>query len=707
MSTRRMYGLRGYLAAAGIALLGAGGAGAAAAQAAPDTAAAPVDTLAVLLKGSLYVHELTPGAAPPARAPETNAAPDTTESLPEAARALLTMLNVKDADLRDVFRTIAHEHSINLMVDNRIERRVTVRLAALPVIEALRFLCMQNGLALSRTGHIFRIAPKPEPPPVPEPPPRVAVREGLLTVDLRGDDLERVVRLVAQQSGQNIIVRRGVGGTLTGSLRGIPLEEGLRALAATNGFAIRRIDGIYHIDRLGMDAEGGPAARAFFVEARDSLIHLDVVDAPIAHILREIAAQTDADLITYDTPEERITAKADSLTLEAALDLLLRRTRATYRREGARYFIGDRETSGIADTRLIRLHHLRAEAALDLLPPRIREHATLQVVREHNGLMVTGTRDVIVEVEHIVREVDHPTPQILIEALVVDFEANDLFEFGLGFGRNREEALAARREGYRFEGGATEDAAGLQIGGNGHQVNDFLRDYVDPLTNGLFGVRTVGRLPSDFFLHIRALSAEGRATIRSRPQIATLNGHTASLKIGTTQYYILRTQTPYQNPNQVLLQNTQRFEKIEANVVLDITPWVSASGEITADIRPEFSMPVGEFDPDVPPTINTRVLESTVRLRDGETIILGGLIQDEERALHNKVPVLGSIPLLGRLFRSTTRDKVKSELVIFLTPHVFYGDARDEAKWQRLREAMDLKGLDDRSTAQKLRDRLR
>ena len=206
--------------------------------------------------------------------------------------------------------------------------------------------------------------------------------------------------------------------------------------------------------------------------------------------------------------------------MEAALDLLLRRTRATYRREGARYFIGDRETSGIADTRLIRLHHLRADAALELLPPRIREHATIQVVREHNGLMVTGTRDGILEVEHFVREVDHPTPQILIEALVVDFEANDLFELGLGFGRNREEALAARREGYRFEGGAAdEDDAGLQIGGNGHQVNDFLRDYVDPLTNGLFGVRTVGRLPSDFFLRIRALSAEGRATIFAAPTV--------------------------------------------------------------------------------------------------------------------------------------------------------------------------------------------
>ena len=213
-------------------------------------------------------------------------------------------------------------------------------------------------------------------------------------------------------------------------------------------------------------------------------------------------------------------------------------------------------------------------------------------------------------------------------------------------------------------------------------------------------------MPSDFFARIQALSVEGRVTIRSRPQIATLNGHTAKLKIGTTQYYLLRTQTPYQNPNQVILQQSQRFEKIEANVVLEITPWVSASGVITVDIRPEFSAPVGEFDPDVPPTINTRVLESTVRLRDGETIILGGLIQDEVRVIYNKVPILGGLPLLGRLFRSKSSEIVKSEQIIFLTPHVFYGDERDNEKWEALKGEMDLHGLKERSKVQKVIDRI-
>ncbi|MEM6337366.1 MAG: hypothetical protein AAF752_12420, partial [Bacteroidota bacterium] len=84
------------------------------------------------------------------------------------------------------------------------------------------------------------------------------------------------------------------------------------------------------------------------------------------------------------------------------------------------------------------------------------------------------------------------------------------------------------------------------------------------------------------------------------------------------------------------------------------------------------------------------VLESTVRLRDGETIVLGGLIEEREDVVQTKIPILGSIPLLGRLFRSERKETRKSELVIFLTPHVFYGDGQDNERWGTYREGLDL-----------------
>jgi len=123
---------------------------------------------------------------------------------------------------------------------------------------------------------------------------------------------------------------------------------------------------------------------------------------------------------------------------------------------------------------------------------------------------------------------------------------------------------------------------------------------------------------------------------------------------------------------------------------LEITPWVSSSGEVTTEIHPEFNTPVGNFNSEVPPTINSRVLDSTVRLKDGETIILGGLIQDTESVNYNKVPILGDIPLLGKLFRNRSIDNSKSELIIFITPYVFYGDGNDASRWRELQEDLEV-----------------
>lgn len=117
-------------------------------------------------------------------------------------------------------------------------------------------------------------------------------------------------------------------------------------------------------------------------------------------------------------------------------------------------------------------------------------------------------------------------------------------------------------------------------------------------------------------------------------------------------------------------QKTERFEKITAEVKLEITPWVSADGDVTVEIHPEFSTPIGQFNPEVPPTINSRILSSTVRLRDGETIVLGGLIQNSQTESRSKFPILGDIPIIGAVFRGRSTDIEDSELVVYITPHI-------------------------------------
>lgn len=242
---------------------------------------------------------------------------------------------------------------------------------------------------------------------------------------------------------------------------------------------------------------------------------------------------------------------------------------------------------------------------------------------------------------------------------MVDFNRQRLGDFGIkaGVGSPGDSSRSQFQSLFPF----------IDVALSGAQFNNLLKKYGSNL-----GLASIAKLPANFYLQIKAMESEGIANVRSRPQIATLNGHTASISIGTTQYFILKTETPISSANQVVLQESERFETIKAEMILKVTPWVNANGEITAEIHPEFSTPKNGLDPSIPPTIDHRVLDSTVKLKDGETIILGGLIQEFDNETINKFPILGHLPLLGKLFQNRSYNKTYAELVIYLTPHIYY-----------------------------------
>jgi len=641
--------------------------------------AVPGDTTAVSEQNELitYLQSIS----------DTNQVRLNYELLPESVlQTVEDVINVQDIDARDFLRALGRQYNVNIIVDNRLNQRFTLRLSEVTVIEVIIFVAQEYGLSITQTGQVLRVreyfAPEPEPILVE---PSIAFENGLLSVDLQEVQLSEFARKLTQETGYNIILRNGVNGSVSGYLNEVDFETGLSTILVNNGFSLRDNNGIYVIDRLGFSSQEGGGASNFWITMEDGLISMDVVNANVTDIIREIGYQSDVNMITYGLPNNTITAKASGLTIEQALTYIFRGTSYTYRKEGEMYIIGDKSTSGIASNRLIRLKHIRSDVVVDLLPASVVDNATVQVIKEQNGLMVIGTNDVIVELENFIQEIDYPTPQIMIEALVVDVNTSDIYQLGTTLASGGAPDSSFFNPFTILFGTGSDQDGGLSIQGSGVDANAAF----SPGGN-LFGIRNLGRLPRDFFFRIQALDQEGLVTVQSRPQISTLNGHTASIEIGTTQYYIFTSTTPLQSPNQIVTQESQRFEQIEANVLLEITPWVSASGDVTVDIKPEFNTPVGTFSSEIPPTINSRVLDSTVRLKDGETIILGGLIQETEIDNVNKVPILGNIPLLGRLFRNKSTSTIKSELVVFVTPYVFYGDGGDSYRWNQLRDELDL-----------------
>lgn len=156
----------------------------------------------------------------------------------------------------------------------------------------------------------------------------------------------------------------------------------------------------------------------------------------------------------------------------------------------------------------------------------------------------------------------------------------------------------------------------------------------------------------------------------ANPTLSTLNGREASFHVVTTsRYWDPRTVVNSGNnsgkdENQGNTSVVSSFKTVETGIKLKLKPWVSASGEITVEIQPEISDSAGTSSGSSLPQTNDRTVQTTVRVKDGETIIIGGLIQQTEYIDTAKVPILGDLPIIGFLFRSQNKTVAESEFII-------------------------------------------
>jgi type II secretory pathway component GspD/PulD (secretin) len=158
-----------------------------------------------------------------------------------------------------------------------------------------------------------------------------------------------------------------------------------------------------------------------------------------------------------------------------------------------------------------------------------------------------------------------------------------------------------------------------------------------------------------------ALINQSKAKILAAPKVVTINGQPA--RIEAVQDIRFRTSTV---SNGVVSSD---FKTVSAGIILAVTPTINAEDRITLQIKPESSFPTQQST-DAGPIIRTRTAQTTVSIRDGETLVIGGLIDDQDTKGVTKVPVLGDIPIIGVFFRSNFTRKVRNELLVFVTPRI-------------------------------------
>jgi len=316
-------------------------------------------------------------------------------------------------------------------------------------------------------------------------------------------------------------------------------------------------------------------------------------------------------------------------------------------------------------TVVIPLKHIMADEANigKVLPPNISKDAVIKFDKEHNSVIIIGSFDVAAQAQEFLENIDKPVPQVLIEALVVDFNLNKIRDYGFSMFTQGVKDSSSDWMAERF-------LPDLNLKPGRLRTQRILNDVLKS-----FGINKILELPENFRAAIHALESASIVKVHSTPQIATINGNPASITIGETRYYKLKkeTQAPVNN-NTSIIGTDERFEVIKFNTELQVTPWVMDQGYVMVKIRPEFNIPRTSGDASTPPNVDTRVIESMVRLRNGQTIVLGGQRQTENMETRSGIPLLSSIPILGWLFSSKTITQAETQMMIFLTPHVYYGD---------------------------------
>lgn len=592
---------------------------------------------------------------------------------PPNSNSIIPALNFKDTDLRDVVRGIAFEYETNIIIENDVNKRISIALFNIPVFNAVKVIATDNGLDFSYDESRFYIKNRAAviPPPPKEFFPEVAYSKGKLSIRLQNTELVKFVDELRLKTKHNFLIASGTSGNLTGALNNVSLEIGLKNLLQNNGFYLTERDSIYYISRSvyfsSVPGNNDNSAHPYWISANGGLISIDVAQAQLDRIINDLSNQLGLQIVKLTNPDALVSVKCTEVPLKKALNYIFKGTKFTYKADKGTILIGSKDSKELENTRLIKLSYLRADKIKETLPQSFLKGLSITVSLEHNGLIVSGQNEEISSVEEYLAVIDQPVPQVLIEALVVDYNLDKIFQLGISAGKQDSTQLMRPDKFY--------PSVDATIGGA--KINKFLNDIG---TINLFGkdfdVAKLGKLSPDFYVNIKALEQHGIANVKSKPILSTLNGHTASLKIGTTQNYVFTEVVPIMNAVNSTFIEKETLQKIEANISFEITPWVGPNNELTLEIKPEFETPIGAFSPDKKyiPAINTRSLVSTVRLRDGETIILGGLIQESETNSEDKFPILGDIPIIGELFTNRNKQTSKGELLIYLTPKIYYGD---------------------------------
>lgn len=489
-----------------------------------------------------------------------------------------------------------------------------------------------------------------------------------ISLDLRNIEVTEALKFLSMKAGLNIIATKNVAGRITLMVENVPVQDIFDIMLRSNDLAYTKEGDIYNVmtadeykalfGKKFADIRKVKVFRLKYAIPEQAFSLLDTLKSDIGRVLVEPDSGT---ALIMDTPEK-------ISEIEKALSTL--------------------EEKNLVQ--VFQLKYAKAKDVEEQLKTQLdaKKVGSIKADERSNQVIIQTLSERMPGIENLIVALDKKTKEVLIDTRIVKVKLSDelssgvewegLFNVGNKFGMTYfgstpfsvlQPATAAWQSRKDFLDAQGGEVAAYPFSGNTASVSSSIK--VSPGEKIHVGIISGKR---DFDALIKYLQTLGKTQILSNPKLVVTNNQEAKIHVGEKQAYVTTTTTTGQTTTTV----SEEVTFVDVGIQLSVTPTINDEGYVTMKVKPEVSSVVSTLTTPTGnkiPIIDTSMAETTVMVKDGSSIILGGLRKEEKTASSEGVPFLSKIPILGFFFKSSTNRTERTELLVMLTPYIVSGDA--------------------------------
>lgn len=568
-------------------------------------------------------------------------------------------ISVNNISVGDFLKNIAKASELNLNVESGGEKKISCNFKQISISDAIFYICKEYNYDLELTGRILSVSPCKSPYTEPLITLSYNPVQKIFSFDFTQAKLIDVARKFSETSDINIIIPNSLSEErITAFGKGMTIDDALQGIAATNQLtAQRKSDTMWALFRQN-EKESADTKPTYFrmdnLEV-DSLgfITARMSNANIHNIVQDLCQKLNLSYFFIDNLEHSTGIYVEKVSFDSFLKTIFTGTNFTWRVDNGIYMFGtENQGASLSAARVVPMKFRSVDKVLEIIPKDLSQSMEILPFPDLNSLVINGDQRKVIQLVSYLNEIDKSVPLISIDVIILDATDTNAQEAGISMGLGKEPATTS---------GSLSPGVNMTLGAS--SVNKLINSF-----NG-FGSINLGCVTPNFYLGLKLLEEDGKITLRSTPRLSTLNGHKASLKSGEMKYY-KESQTYLTGTQNPIQSESYQWKNVEANLSLDITPYVSLDSCITMQIDLTQSEFTEREEKDAPPGKTTRSFNSIIKVRNEEMVLLGGIERNLSSRTSTGLPFIARIPVLRWIFGSSSKRQSVQKLNVFIKPTV-------------------------------------